>query len=73
MKFYSEVLAIQVSKESFGKINFAVLEHADGNGGCLVPTTEEISSQNGPLIYLNVDGRIQDAVSRVESLGGKDD
>lgn len=67
--FYNGVLAIGVSKESFGETEFAVLQHQDGNGGCLVIQPEAVST-SGILLYLNVDGRIQDAVSKVPELGG---
>ena len=32
-KFYAAVLGIKVEQQAFGDIKFAVLEHADGNGG----------------------------------------
>ena len=69
IQFYSEVLAIRVSKEQFGDIVFGVLEHGEGNGGCLVIQPENVS-KTGMLVYLNVDGRIRDAVSKVPLLGG---
>ena len=69
--FYRNVLAIQVAVESFNDMSFAVLEHKDGNGGCLVPRASEISSDGGILLYLNVDGRIKDAADKTEQLGGK--
>ena len=67
--FYRGVLAVDVSKESFGEMEFAVLEHQDGNGGCLVIKPESVSS-GGVLLYLNVDGRIRDAVAKVSELAG---
>lgn len=70
-EFYRNVLAIHVQVESFNEMSFAVLEHKDGNGGCLVPRTSEISSDGGILLYLNVDGRIADAVAKTEALDGK--
>lgn len=70
IQFYSEVLAIRVSKEQFGEIAFAVLEHGEGNGGCLVVQPENVSSQGGLLVYMNVNGRIGDAVSKVSQNGG---
>ena len=69
--FYAAVLDIKVSQEQFGDVRFGVLEHKDGNGGCLVPKPDEVSSDRGILLYLNVDGRIQDAVAQVESHGGR--
>ena len=69
--FYAGVLAIKVQQESFGEINFAVLEHEDGNGGCLVPRPQGTSpSAGGPIVYLNVDGRLKEACGLVEELGG---
>lgn len=70
IQFYSEVLAIKVSKEQFGDIVFAVLEHGEGNGGCLVVQPENVSSKGGLLVYMNVDGRIRDAVAKVSLNGG---
>lgn len=67
--FYRAVLGIQIHKETFGSFTFCVLDHHDGNGGCLVVKPEEVSA-TGILVYLNVDGRIQHAVSQVEPLGG---
>jgi predicted enzyme related to lactoylglutathione lyase len=69
--FYGAVLAISIHREQFGETKFCVLDHQDGNGGCLVPGKDQISSTGGILVYLNVDGRIRDAVANVASHGGK--
>ncbi len=69
--FYAEVLGISVNQESFGDIQFSVLDHQDGNGGCLVPNPNEISSDKGILLYLNVDGRIHDAVQKTKDHHGQ--
>lgn len=71
VSFYSAVLDIEVHKEKFDSFSFAVLEHEQGNGACLVPSTAPMSPGVGPLVYLNVDSRIRDAVSRVERCGGQ--
>lgn len=68
MGFYTALLAVKVHAETFGAYRFAVLDHQDGNGGCLVPGQP---AAGGVLIYLNVDGRIRHAVSQVEAHGGK--
>ena len=47
-----------------------MIEHQDGNGGCLVPNAGEIARERGILLYMNVNGRLGDAVSHVERLGG---
>jgi uncharacterized protein len=69
--FYSGVLAIDVSKMEHEGCAFAVLDHEDGNGGCLVLKPDEICGDKGLLLYLNVNGRIQDAAAKVPTLGGK--
>ena len=68
--FYAEVLAVKVEKESFDDFQFSIIEHSDGNGGCLVPKPNEVSSDKGILLYLNVHGRIRDAVQKVQDNGG---
>jgi predicted enzyme related to lactoylglutathione lyase len=70
-RFYAAVLAIEVRKESFDNFSFAVFEHGQGNGGCLVPNAGEVSATHGILVYFNVDGRIRDAVAQTEAHGGK--
>ncbi len=69
--FYRAVLKIEVQRQEFEGFAFCFLAHEEGNGGCLVPGAEEISSTGGILVYLNVDGRIRDAVAQVEHRGGK--
>ncbi len=69
--FYAEVLAIKVDQQSFGEFKFSVLEHQEGNGGCLVPNASEITADKGILLYLNADGRIRDAVAKVKTQGGQ--
>ena len=71
MAFYREVLACGIQKESVGGVDFAVLEHGAGVGGCLVVKPEEIAGDGGPLLYLNVDGRIRGAEAKVTELGGE--
>lgn len=68
-QFYRAVLNIAVDKETYGDFSFCVLEHRDGNGGCLVLNEAEIAA-GGVLLYLNANGRIQDAVSKVVPNGG---
>ena len=70
-EFYAAVLDINVAREKFGDVEFCVLEHDSGNGGCLVVDADAISSERGILVYLNANGRIKDAVAKVETHGGK--
>ena len=67
--FYRAVLAISIHREQLQGGAFCVLEHAGGNGGCLVVNRSAIGA-GGVLLYLNVDGRIRNAVSEAERRGG---
>ena len=67
--FYRAVLAIHMHREQVQGSPFYVLEHAGGNGGCLVVNPPAIGA-GGVLVYLNVDGRIRDAVDRAAQHGG---
>ena len=67
--FYGAVLAQQVQKESYEGKPFCVLEHSQGNGGCLVPDGGAVSA-GGMLVYFNVDGRIRAALEQVAACGG---
>lgn len=68
--FYAKTLNIEVLIEQFGDIRFGVLEHDEGNGGCLVIQPENVGHQ-GPLVYLNANSRIQEATKQAEENGGK--
>ncbi|QDU94958.1 VOC family protein [Lignipirellula cremea] len=69
--FYRAVLDITVEIEQAGELRFAVLEHHDGNGGCLVPASEDAPSTGGILLYLNADGRLRTAVEQATRCGGQ--
>ena len=71
--FYSAVLGCAVTREGAGGFTFAVLEHAGSDvGGCLVPASGEAApALGGPLVYLDVDGRIADAERAVVAHGGR--
>lgn len=71
--FYAAVLKVKVERESFNEVEFGVLEHGPGNGGCLFVSASEDwqPSRHGILIYLNANGRIRDAVAQVSQHGGE--
>jgi predicted enzyme related to lactoylglutathione lyase len=69
--FYRAVLGIGVQREKYGDYDFCVLDHRDGNGGCLVKEPSHVTGTGGILCYMNVNGRIRDAVGQVSKLGGK--
>src|SRR5690349_18843572 len=77
IKFYSAVLGSEVRKLSDGNTEYGLLPHGDGNAsGCLCVRSDSggvnnTPSANGPLIYLLVEGRLDDAVEQARKNGGK--
>lgn len=67
--FYSELLAVEV-KEMHPDV--AVIASEAGEvSGCLFKSDEHLPSRQGPLLYMNVDGRLQEAVDIVQQKGGE--
>jgi uncharacterized protein len=75
MRFYSAVLGSPPLKQEFSGMAFAVLPHEEGAvSGCLTPSTEANQnkpSAHGPLLYLNCQGRLDEAIAAVAPNGGK--
>jgi predicted enzyme related to lactoylglutathione lyase len=72
VKFYSAVLGQAVKKQDFLGMTIGVLPHNDGEvGACLFTSADEKPSDKGAMIYLNADGRLDDALSAVTLNGGK--
>lgn len=70
--FYSAILDTEVSKISEHGFEFGLLPHLNDNvSGCLCVIEGRKPSAEGPLIYLNVSGQIDEAIARVEQQGGK--
>ena len=72
MKFYSTVLGQSVKKQESPGMTIGILPHNDGEvGACLFTSDEEKPSATGTMIYLNANGRLDDAIAAVASNGGK--
>jgi len=72
IKFYSAILGAQVKKEQFPGMTIGILPHQDGEvGGCLYTSNDEKPSEKGIMIYLNANGRLDDAIAAVALNGGK--
>lgn len=70
--FYSAILGQPVTKDPSPGMTLAVLPHEGSDvGGCLVVMPEMKPSVDGPLLYFNCNGRLDDAVATVERNGGK--
>jgi predicted enzyme related to lactoylglutathione lyase len=77
IKFYSAVLGKEVKKLSEGGMEYGLLPHEERNAsGCLCVRSDSGGvdnrpSANGPLIYLLVEGRLNEAVEAARANGGK--
>lgn len=67
--FYASVLGIAVTEEFPG---VAVIAHGQNDvSGCIFTSDDAAPSEQGPLLYFNVSGRLEEAVDEVEKHGGK--
>jgi predicted enzyme related to lactoylglutathione lyase len=77
IRFYSAVLGVEVTKMSEGGVQYGLLPHEEQNSsGCLCVGSDSAGinnkpSQNGPLIYLSVEGRLDAAVRAAKANDGK--
>jgi uncharacterized protein len=72
LKFYSAVLGAAVKKQEFPGMTMGILPHNDGEvGGCLFKSTDDQPSDQGLMIYLNANGRLDEAIAAVLPNGGK--
>jgi predicted enzyme related to lactoylglutathione lyase len=77
IKFYSAVLGEEIKKLSEGGMEYGLLPHKEQNAsGCLCIRgdsggVDNTPSANGPLIYLSVEGRLDEAVEVARANGGK--
>jgi len=75
MRFYSAVLEREATREDFPTLSIALLAHDEGEVAiCLFPAAPDTESNQpsdrGPLIYLNCEGRLNEALEAVEQNGG---
>jgi predicted enzyme related to lactoylglutathione lyase len=72
INFYAKVLNQAVQKVSEHGMEFGLLPHAETNvSGCLCVIPERKPSSDGPLVYLNVEGRLDAALEAAKEAGGK--
>jgi uncharacterized protein len=58
--------------KEFPGMTMSILPHNDGEvGGCLFASVEEMPSDKGPMIYLNANGRLDEALAAVTANGGE--
>jgi len=77
IKFYSAILGKEVRKVSETGFEYGLLPHEEQNAsGCLCVDGDSVGNKNepsetGPLIYLSVEGRLNEAVKAARVNGGK--
>ena len=72
IRFYSAVLGCTVKKDEFPRFAIGVLPHEGKEvGGCLFVKPDAPPSDRGPLLYMNCDGRLDDAIAAVVPQGGQ--
>ncbi len=70
--FYSAVLGQTVNKQEYPGMSIGLLPGEDPDvSGCLYTGGGNQPSTQGPLVYLNAQGRLDEAVAAVEANGGK--
>ena len=68
--FYRTLLDADVQKITEHGLEFGLLPHVDDSvSGCLVVMDDRKPSQNGPLVYLNVEGHLDKALATAKKLG----
>jgi predicted enzyme related to lactoylglutathione lyase len=72
IRFYSAVLGSPVNKQEYPGMAMGLLPGSDPDvTGCLYKKDDEQPSDRGLLVYLNAQGRLDEAITAVESHGGK--
>jgi uncharacterized protein len=72
IKFYSELLGEPITKKQHPGMTFGLLPHkGEEVGGCLVVMEKVKPSAQGPLLYLNAQGRLDAALTAAQANGGK--
>lgn len=71
IRFYTALLGPTVQKISEHGFEFGLLPHVQDNvSGCLAVMQDRTPSLNGPLIYLNVEGRLDKTIEAAQQNGG---
>ena len=73
-KFYEAVFDITMERNDMENFKMAFFPFAPGNGkatGAIVQSNMHIPSQQGSIIYLNANPKLELALGKVEAAGGK--
>ena len=71
IRFYSALIGMEVEKNEYPGMTIGTFPHKDGEaGGCLYISETVKPSADGPLVYLNVHGRLDEALEAATATGG---
>lgn len=69
--FYEALLDVTLKQEDMDGLSMGVFPYAEpGVGGAVASGHGLAPAADGPVVYLNADGRLDAALARVSSLGG---
>lgn len=72
VKFYSNLLRIELQKNDYGSEKMAFFPETDFNvRGAIVYAQGYLPSNQGTILSFNTDGRMDDILSDLEKIGGK--
>jgi uncharacterized protein len=72
IRFYSAVMGQTITRQDFPNMSIGLFPHGDGEiGACLFQDPERSPSAEGPLAYLNAQGRLEAAEAAIELNGGE--
>jgi predicted enzyme related to lactoylglutathione lyase len=72
IRFYSAIIGAEVEKNEYPGMSIGTFPHRDNEvGGCLFLSDKVKPSADGPLVYINAHGRIDEAIEAVEPSGGR--
>ncbi len=70
ISFYEAVLGCKIAREEFDGFAMGILPHENSTvGGCLAVLEDTKPSNAGILLYMNCDGRLDEAISAAKENG----
>lgn len=71
VRFYEALFAVTLRRSEMGPMQLAVFPYTPpGVGGAVAAAPHLKPDANGPVVYLNADGRLDAMLARVGDLGG---
>ncbi len=71
-RFYETILETTLNERPFGSSRIAVFPYQQpGVGGCITESSPARPSDDGVVIYINVDGRFDRTLQLIESASGR--